>query len=516
MGRNPKVKFGTGQYDYDMITIGAGIGGLATSAILAKSGLKVLVLEQSDLIGGCCSTYDDSGYKLDVGASIVELIDPMKQVFQRCGKKVEDYMELISCDPIYAFVNEKGEKFAYPVDWDETVKVISQIDPRDGKAFAKFAKSGRKSIEKYVAPMLSTPMQTLWEAIKMSLKNPGLMFDHMPKMLSTHETVIQKYFRHPTVLGSMAFQSYFVGATPELCPGFLGLIALTEHYGIWYPKGGMIAIPNGLAAMGKEFGVEIRLKTLVDKILLDKKNVVKGVKTADGQEITAPIVLSNVNAIVTYKNLVGRDNLPWHINIGIDSYTPSMGCPMIYLALDKAPDLNAHHTMLATSLKQLNQSWYDYKADVIPREGAGQSLACWPTDADPGLAPEGHHLVNFIYNGPVPYAPLGTNWDVYKPRYLEEAVDFFDRVFSPGIKKHIVFAKASTPLDFERRLLAPRGCIYGLDFDILTVGPMRPRSRSWAVKNLYLAGSSTHMSGGIPTVMSSALITSSLIQEDHL
>jgi diapolycopene oxygenase len=239
------------------------------------------------------------------------------------------------------------------------------------------------------------------------------------------------------------------------------------------------------------------------------------VRTADGSEITAPVVLSNINAIVTYKTLIGRENLPWHINKGINSFTPSMGCPMVYLAMDTAPDLIAHHTMIASPLDQLNESWYDYKNDVISKK-AGQSLACWPTDADPDLAPKGHHIVNFVYNGPVPYAPIGSNWDLLKGRYIDDAIDYFDRVFSPGIKKHIVYAQASTPLDFERRLLAPRGCIYGLDFDITTVGPMRPRSRSWAVKNLYLAGASTHMSGGIPTVMSSGLITSELIKEDHL
>jgi phytoene dehydrogenase-like protein len=265
----------------------------------------------------------------------------------------------------------------------------------------------------------------------------------------------------------------------------------------------MIAIPNGLAALGKEFGAEIRLNTLVDRILVDKNNVVRGVKTSDGREITAPIVLSNVNALVTYNNLVGLENLPWHIKIGINSFKPSMGCPMVYLAMDKAPDLNAHHTMVAASIEQLNKVWYEFKADVVPNRGGDSlpySLVCWPTDADPDLAPGGHHLVNMIYNGPLPYSPLGSNWDLLKNQYIDEAIDFFDRVFSPGIKKHIVFAKASTPLDFERRLRAPRGCIYGLEFDVSTLGPMRPRSRSWAVKNLYLAGASTHMSGGIPTV----------------
>ena len=515
MAKNPKVKFGTGNYDYDMIVIGAGIGGLATTAMLAKEGLKILVLEQSDIIGGCCSTFEDEGYKLDVGASIVELTEPMYEVFKRCDRKVEDYMDLISCDPIYAFVNEQGQKFAYPVDWDETVRVISEINREDGESFKKFAEEGRNNIEKYVMPVLSRPMQNITDALKTVALHPGLITELLPKMVMTHETVIKKYFKDPIVLGSMAFQSYFAGAAPELCPGFMGLVALTEHYGIYYPRGGMIGIPNGLAAVAREYGAEIKTKTLVDRILVNPDKSVRGVRLGSGEEITAPIVTSNVSALTTYKNMIGRENLPWHINVGIDSYTPSMGCPMIYLGLDKAPDLNAHHTMLAAPLESMNKVWYDYKADVISRD-AGLSLACWPSEADPSLAPKGKHIVNFVYNAPVPYAPMGSNWDLIKDQYLEEGIDFFDRVFSPGIKKHINYAKVSTPLDFERRLLAPRGCIYGLDFDITAIGPLRPRSRSWAIKNLYLVGASTHMSGGIPTVMSSSLITSDLIKQDHL
>lgn len=513
MAKNPKVKFGTDKYDYDMICIGAGIGGLATSALMAKEGLRVLVLEQSERIGGCCSTYDYMGYKLDVGASIVEIIDPMKRVFEGCGENYEDYLDLIPCDPIYSFITEKGERFSYPVDWEKTEDVISKIDPKDGEQFKKFAKRGRKAIEKYMGPVLAEPMQTIGDALKLVSKYPGLLPTLAPYLASTHETVIKKYFRNPDVLGSMAFQSFFVGAAPELCPGMIGLVALTEHYGIWYPKGGMIAIPEGIARVGKKLGVEIELNTLVDKILLDKKNIAKGVRTSEGREITAPVILSNVNAITAYNHLVGRDNLPWHIKIGVNSYSPSMGCPMIYLGLDRAPDLDAHHTMMAVSTEDMNRSFYDYKSDVVSSHGC--SLACWPTDADPDLAPEGHHIINFIYNAPVPHSPVGSPWDNAKGRYIEEAIDFFDEKFSPGIKKHITFADASMPPDFERRLLSPRGAIYGLDFDLTSMGPLRPRSRSGAVKNLYLAGASTHMSGGIPTVMSSSLITSSLIKEDH-
>jgi phytoene dehydrogenase-like protein len=85
-----------------------------------------------------------------------------------------------------------------------------------------------------------------------------------------------------------------------------------------------------------------------------------------------------------------------------------MPCPMIYIGLDKKPDLEAHHTIVTSSLESMNDVWNNYyKLGIIPE--TAMSPVCWPTEANPSLAPEGKHILNFLCNAPAPYAPKGDN-----------------------------------------------------------------------------------------------------------
>lgn len=497
--------------DYDAIVIGAGLGGLTSAALLAKEGMRTLVLEQSDLIGGCCSTYEAGGYKFDVGASIVEIIQPMDKFFQLMGKRREDYVELNQCDPIYSFITEDGRKFAYPTDIEETTSVIASIAPEDVEGWKKFSSIGMEMIDEMLDAVIASPMNTIPELMAMVAKNPQVV-KYLPFFLRTHQGVVKSYYKNPTMLGSVAFQSYFAGAPPELGLGIFGFIALSEHLGIYYPRGGMIAIPEGIARAGREHGLEVRTGQKVDKILV-RGRAAGGVRLEDGTEITARAVVSNVNAKAAYLKMIGPDNLPpWAVK-AIASYRLGMPCPMIYVGLDKKPDLDAHHTMVSSSVEHMNRVWNDcYMNDIIPE--SAMSLVCWPTEADPSLAPEGHHILNFLCNAPAPYAPLGDNWDRIKEWYKEQSLKELERYVLPDVRDHIKYIEVSTPLDFERRLLSPQGSIYGLFSDITSVAMFRPHARSRAVKGLYLTGASTHLGGGVPTVIASGIVTSDYILKD--
>ena len=81
--------------DYDVIVIGAGCGGISAGALLAKQGRKALVLEQSDRVGGCCSTFEKNGYRFDVGASVVEVIHGIELAFEKLGTTFQDEVDLI-------------------------------------------------------------------------------------------------------------------------------------------------------------------------------------------------------------------------------------------------------------------------------------------------------------------------------------------------------------------------------------------------------------------------------------
>jgi phytoene desaturase len=498
--------------DYDAIVIGAGLGGLSTASILSKQGFKTLVLEQSDIIGGCCSTYESQGYKFDVGASIVEILHPMDRFFELMGKRREDYIELVPCDPIYSFITEDGRRFSYPTDIDETTRVIESIAPEDVEGWKRFSSMGIEMIDEMMDSMMLSPMNTISEAMSMAAKNPKVM-RFMPLLLRTHQGVTRSYYKNPIIQSSVAFQSYFAGAPPEIGSGIFGFIALTEHLGIYYPRGGMISIPESMVKAGREHGLEVRTGRKVEKILVEKRKA-HGVRLEDGTEITSKIVVSNVNGKVAYLKMVGPENLPsWAVR-AISSYRHSMPCPMIYVGLDTRPDLEAHHTIVTGSIDTMNGVWNNYYTkDLIP--STAMSLVCWPTEADPSLAPEGHHVLNFLCNAPAPYAPLGDNWDRIKDWYKEEALKGLERLVLPGVRDHIKYLEVSTPLDFERRLLSPQGSIYGLFSDMTSLALFRPHARSRAIKNLYLAGSSTHLGGGVPVTIASGIITSGYITKDH-
>ncbi len=498
--------------DYDAIVIGAGLGGISTGALCAKNGFKTVILEQSDLIGGCCSTYERDGYKFDIGASIVEITQPMERVFELLGKRREDYIDLVPCDPIYSFITEDGRKFSYPTDIDETTKVIEQIAPEDVEGWKAFSDMGMEMIEKMMDAVMLSPLNSIPEALAMVAKNPRVV-KYAPLFLRTHQAVVRKYYKNPVIQGSVAFQSYFAGAPPELGSGIFGFIALSEHLGIFYPKGGMISIPQGIINAASDFGLEVRTNTKVENIIVEGGKAV-GVRLEDGTEMRSRFVVSNLNAKVTYLKLVRPENLPKWALKAISSYEVSMPCPMIYVGLDARPDLDAHHTVVTGSIDAMNDVWNNYyKKGVIPR--TAMSLICWPTEADPSLAPEGHHVLNFLCNAPAPYAPLGDNWDRIKDWYREAALDELEKYVLPDVRDHITIMDVSTPLDFERRLLSPQGGIYGLFSDMTTLALFRPHARSRAIKNLYLTGSSTHLGGGVPTTLASGVITSSYILKDH-
>jgi phytoene desaturase len=117
--------------DYDVLVIGAGMGGLSAGAQLAQQGRKVLILEQANRIGGCCSTFERDGYRFDVGASLLEGVSLIEKVFNRLGTTLKDEMELLLCDPIYTVVTKDGVRIPHPFSVDAVAEEIRKIAPNE-------------------------------------------------------------------------------------------------------------------------------------------------------------------------------------------------------------------------------------------------------------------------------------------------------------------------------------------------------------------------------------------------
>jgi phytoene desaturase len=139
-------------------------------------------------------------------------------------------------------------------------------------------------------------------------------------------------------------------------------------------------------------------------------------------------------------------------------------------------------------------------------------MVCWPTHVDPSLAPEGHHTLNLLTMGP--YELDHGTWDERREEFMEKAITYVENTLWPDIRNHLSYKNVSTPVDFERRLLSPRGSIYALQNDLASTLLFRPSNRSKSIEGLYLVGASTHPGGGVPMVVAGGGITADLIMED--
>lgn len=492
--------------DYDVIVIGAGCGGLSAGAQLARQGRRVLVLEQSDRVGGCCSTFERDGFHFDVGASLIEDADLIDQTFQRLGTTLWDEVGLIACDPIYTVMLKDGSSMKYPSSIDASAEEIRKIAPQDVAGWYEFI-AAMKAFGESAAPLFSTPVNTFGDMARLMARSPQMMkFGSL--FAGSYQDVLKKYFQSGRVHESMSYQSFFIGLPPELAPGLFAIIPYGEHNGLYYSKGGMIAIPAALQRCGERFGMTLQLNTRVAKVLVKDHQAV-GVRLSNGDEITAKTIVSNVNAKILYLDMIGEEHLPWLARIGVKSYEYAVAVPMLYLGVNYKPPLESHHTLATVPMEEMNRYWNnDYKQNQFKAERQF-GIISWTSSSDPSVAPEGKHVIILIL-APGPYC---FDWDGAKPALIEQIVQYYSDNYIPGLAEHVEVAEMATPLDFERQLLLPEGAIYGLKQDITNETVFRPAAKSKSIRGLYLVGASTHPGGGVPTTISSGMIAADLIDK---
>jgi phytoene desaturase len=495
--------------DYNVIVIGAGVGGLGVASLLSKQGRKVLLLEQSERVGGCCSTFEKNGYYFDLGASIIEDAQVIDWCFQRLGTSLRSEVELISPDPIFSVMLKDGKKMKYPLSVEASAAEIGKISPEDVKGWYDFCKYMKEFNDAAVSGFFVKPANTFSDIFKMFAETPK-MLKYMSLFNGSYQNALKKYFKSDTIRESLSFQAFYAGLPPELLPGLYAVIPYSEHEGIYYSKGGMIAIPAALQRLGEKMGLTVKLNTLVKRLIIKDRRAM-GVVTADGTEITADLVVSDINAKKLYLELVGEENLSGMVRTGVKSYECSMSTPTIYLGVDYEPPLESHHTLATIPMEEMNNYWWDYyEAARYPAEQFG--IISWTSHSDPGLAPKGHNVI-ILTLGPGPYKLDGTTWENEKAGLMDRIIKYYSQRYVPGLAEHVQVAEFSTPADFAKRLLSPEGAIYALRQDVPHSICFRPAAKSKSIKGLYLVGASTHPGGGIPVVISSAMNAADLIEK---
>jgi phytoene desaturase len=300
----------------------------------------------------------------------------------------------------------------------------------------------------------------------------------------------------------------YVGSSPFASPAVLCSIAhMQVGGGVWYPKGGTRAVAVALKEYGEKLGVVYRASADVEKLHIERGEV-KGVLLKTGERIAGSAVISNMDSLRTYDELVGGDAARHYSRAG---YEPACSGVVLYLGLSKRYEHLAHHDFVFSNSAEEEFDWIYKQGEPAP------DPTCYlaaPSVTDPSVAPKGGEALYILVH--TPYLRDHHDWSKMLPAYRKVILEKLKRTARlTDIEDRIVFERHLTPQDIHDRYRVSRGAIYGLASHGKFMGAFKPGNRSRFVKNLYLAGGAAHPGPGMPMVMMSGWIAADALDADR-
>ncbi|RJP28080.1 MAG: phytoene desaturase [Candidatus Omnitrophota bacterium] len=473
--------------------VGAGIGGLALAARLAKDGYNVEVYEKLSRCGGRNNIIEDSGYKFDTGPSFVLMPDFFDELFSYCGQDIKDYLELKALDISYKIFYADGQAVTVYRDSEKTKESIEKIERGASKAFDDFIFQTEK-IYKSVRPLLykSFRPQDILNLANIKLIAKIKAFD-------TYWSLAKKFFKSEKLCYAFTFEAMFMGVSPFDAPAFYSIISYTDHrQKIFHPMGGMYKIPLALEEMATKFGANFNYNSEVSSI---SKSSNGSVELKIGEErINSDIGVINADYSYAQESLLNR-RLP--------GYKYSCSVLLFYIGVRKKLSNLTHHNLFLSGDLRKNLTQI-FKDKSVPDEPSFYVHV--PTVTDHSLAPKGSDILYVL----VPVSNLsgkeGRIDQSQEQRIKEFVFQKINEVCREKIEDYIEVELKFYPEDFIGRYNIKYGATFGLAHNFMQSAFFRPNNHDTRIKNLYYVGASTQPGGGLPVVIASSKIVSDLIK----
>ena len=492
--------------EYDVIVIGGGLGGLVCGALTAKAGLSTLLVEQGHQVGGYATDFRRDGFLFDSAVHLIGRCAPggvIHDLLERLG--IADRVEFLRVEPLHRYIFPEHD-LRVPSDLQEYQALLEAEFPGERvgellQAMVKLAKDVARAGRGLRPQELAT----------LPLKHP-LLFKY-------HNKPLQRFLDDHT-------QDKRLQAIVTASWGYYGLpperLATLYFVSGWYSyhaqggfaiKGGAQVLSDALAAVIRESGGEVLLRTKAEKILIEEGHAV-GVKLEGGDPLRAKYVVSNASAPQTYFELIGREHLPPSLVKQLENWEPSTSAFQLYLGVEleelKIPD----YTLFIADT-------YDHSAVYRDLMGAepeflGYGVTIY-TNIEPERAPAGHHVIHLVTLAD--YGPWKAALDRSERAYREMKALWTERLLEragpliPGLKAGIEVFEVATPLTMERYTLNHEGAIYGWAQTPEQSGLRRPQVKT-PIPSLYQAGAWAFPGGGVAAVIpSGALAARAILKE---
>jgi phytoene desaturase len=473
----------------EVVVVGAGLGGLSAALHLAGAGRRVTVLERAPVPGGRCGLIAEGGYRFDTGPTVLTMPELVADALGAVGEELDDWLTLRRLDPAYRGRFADGSVIDVRADPDAmTDEIARTCGSRDADGWRRYvdflSELYRVEFGAFIDRNLDSPLQLAGPALARLVALGGF------RRLGP---TVGRYVADERLRRLFSFQSMYAGLAPARALALYAVITYLDCVqGVFFPDGGMHAVPRAMAAAAAAHGVTIRYSTEVSRVEL-RGDRARGVRTADGEFVRADVVVVNADLPAAYRELLPDGYTPRRVRRL--RYSPSAVVLHTGTSAPLPERPLAHHTI------DFGTAWDDTFGEIID---AGTTmtdpsfLVTTPTLTDPALAPPGRHVHYALF--PAPNQRGRVDWRTAAPAYRDQLVATLEGRGYSGFATGVEVEHVVTPADWADQGLAA-GAPFAAAHTFGQTGPFRSPTLDRRIGNLVFCGSNTQPGVGVPMVL---------------
>ncbi|MFF8503896.1 phytoene desaturase [Streptomyces anulatus] len=485
----------TGPLDH-VVVVGAGLAGLAAALHLLGAGRRVTVVEREDVPGGRAGLLVSGGFRIDTGPTVLTMPDLVEDAFAAVGERMSDRLELIRLDPAYRARFADGSQLDVHTDGAAMEAAVEEFaGARQAVGYRRLRiwleRLYRVQMHRFIDTNFDSPLQ---------LAHPDLVRLAALGGFGRLDARIRHFVSDERLRRVFSFQALYAGVPPARALAAYAVIAYMDTVaGVYFPRGGMHALPRAMADAAADAGASLRYGQSVTRLERSGDRVTAVV--TDQERIPCDAVVLTPDLPISYRLLGRSPHRPVPLR-----HSPS--AVILHAGTDRTwPEL-AHHTI------SFGAAWKNTFHELT-RTGELMSdpslLITRPTASDASLAPPGRHLHYVL--APCPNTEVGPGvreWRELGPRYRDELLAELERRDMPGLGAAIEEEGLVTPADWTAQGHAA-GTPFSVAHTFPQTGPFRPRNLVRGTVNAVLAGCGTTPGVGVPTVLISGKLAAERI-----
>ena len=478
-----------------VVVVGAGLAGLSAALRLAGAGRKVTVLERASVPGGRNGLLNKDGYAFDTGPSVLTMPSLIQDAFSCVGEDMKDWLELTPVKPLYRAFYHDGSIIDVHANTQEMEEEIARtVSPEEALGYRRYVdfvtKLYKYEMNDFIDRNIDSPLNLLTPNLARLIALGGF------RKLSPK---VNQFMKDPRLQKVYSFQAMYAGVSPQQALAIYAVIAYMDSVnGVFFPKGGMHAVPRALAAAAQKHGVVFKYNTTVTNVEVSNGRA-KAVITESGERYECDAVILNPDLPVAYRELLGKSP----VSIKRLKYSPS--CVTLLIGSSKKYDFAAHHNI------HFGHSWDGVFDELIKKKQLMSDpsiLVTIPTHDDPNLAPPGKHSYYVLF--PTPNLDSNIDWTTQAGPYRDQMIKTIEERGYTGFGDSIETEVMTTPLDWKNQGME-MGAPFASAHTFFQTGPFRPRNMAQGIENVVFAGSGTQPGVGVPMVLISGRLAAERI-----